>query len=274
MDALTVVKGLAVGGPVLYGLIAAAAFLGQRALLYPAPLSASEPRAAGAELVRIAVDADVTTYALYAPAPPGAPTLVHFHGNGEDLAGQSWLVVSLRKEGIGAYAVEYPGYGLARGAPLSESSIYAAAEASLRHLIEIGVPRGSIILQGQSLGTGVAAEMSLRGYGERLVLVSPYTSIVDMGKRVMPFLPVSLLMRDRFDTASKASALALPALVIHGTNDEVVPFRMGKRIAELLPRAEFVPVLGAHHNDLFEQDSTLVAKIAAFARGTPTRTER
>jgi uncharacterized protein len=248
--------------------VAGAAFFGQRALLYPAPLSAAPPRAAGAELVRIVVDAQVTTYALYAPAPPGAPMLVHFHGNGEDLAGQRWLIASMRKEGIGVLAVEYPGYGLARRAPLDESSIYAAAEASLRHLAEIGVPPQSIVLQGQSLGSGVAAEMARRGYGQRLVLISPYTSIVEMGALVAPFLPVRWLMRDRFETASKAPALGLPALVIHGTNDEVIPFRMGQRIASLLPRAQLVAVAGAHHNDLFEQDPALVTRIAAFARGT------
>jgi pimeloyl-ACP methyl ester carboxylesterase len=271
MNVVALVKGAAVAGAALYGLIAAAAFFGQRRLLFPAPTRLAEPRAPGAELVQIVVDDRVTTYALHLPAPPGAPTLVHFHGNGEDLADQSLLIGSMRKQGLGVYAVEYPGYGLARVAALTESSIYDAAEASLRRLLELGIPRASIILQGQSLGTGVAVEMARRGYGERLVLISPYTSIVDMAALVLPFLPVRLLVRDRFDTASKASSLTLAALVIHGTNDEVIPFWMGRRIAELLPNAEFFPVQGAHHNDLFQYGSGLDAIIAAFARaGSPS----
>ncbi len=184
--------------------------------MYPAPFSAIEPRLEGASLERIAGPGGTTVYALYAKAPEKAPTLVHFHGNGEDLAGQAWLVHRLRMAGIGAYAVEYPGYGLAAGAPLGEEPIYDAAEAALEHLrTRLGVPRESIVLEGQSLGTGVATEMARRGLGARLVLLSPFTSMVDMAARVAPFLPTRWLVRDRYDTIHKAPALRMPALVVH-----------------------------------------------------------
>jgi uncharacterized protein len=178
-------------------------------------------------------------------------------------------VTSLQRAGLGAYAVEYPGYGLAAGALLDEASVYSAAEASLRHLIELGVPRASIVLQGQSLGSGVAVEMARRGYGARLVLISPYTSIVDLAALVAPFLPVRWLVRDRYDTERKAPAITVPALAIHGTDDEVVPYRMGKRIAELLPNAELVSVPGGRHNDVFNNDRIdVLSTIVAFARGS------
>lgn len=193
---------------------------------------------------------------------------MHFHGNGEDVAGQGWLFDAMRKVGIGVYAIEYPGYGMAKSEALSESAIYGAAETALRHLYELGAPRSSAVLQGQSLGTGVAAEMARRGHGVGLVLISPYTSMVEMAGRVAPFLPVRWLLRDRYETDQKAPALALPVLVIHGTDDEVVPFEMGQRIAALLPNREFLPVQGGHHSDLFYLDERgLVAKIAAFTRG-------
>jgi pimeloyl-ACP methyl ester carboxylesterase len=252
----------------MYGALAAAAFFGQRALMYPAPLYAIEPRLEGASLERIAGPGGTTVYALYAKAPEKAPTIVHFHGNGEDLAGQAWLVHRLRKAGIGVYAVEYPGYGLAAGAPLGEEPIYDAAEAALEHLrTKLGVPRESIVLEGQSLGTGVATEMARRGLGARLVLLSPFTSMVDMAARVAPFLPTGWLVRDRYDTIHKAPALRIPALVVHGTSDEVVPFDMGRQVAALLPNAEFIAIPDGHHTDLFAADEALVAQIAAFARG-------
>ena len=266
---LTIAAWLAGASACVYGVIAFLAFFGQRGLLYPVPSNAVEPLAAGATLVKITGDNGAVVYALHAPAPPGASTVVHFHGNGEDLAGQALLVSGLRRAGLGVYAVEYPGYGLARGQPIDETSIYAAAEASLRFLIEGGVPRESIVLQGQSLGTGVAIEMARRGHGARLILISPYTSVVDMAALLIPFLPVRYLVRDRFENEQKVAALALPALVIHGTNDEVVPHRMGRRIAELLGDAEFVSIPGARHNDLFDNDRIdVLAKIVAFARGT------
>jgi pimeloyl-ACP methyl ester carboxylesterase len=253
----------------LYGVLASAAFFYQRDVMYPAPSNTVEPRAAGATLERILAPDGTTVYALYARAAKGAPTVVHFHGNGEDLAGQAWLVQAMREAGVGAYPVEYPGYGWAKDRPANEDSIYAAAEVALKHLqTKLGVPRDAIVLQGQSLGTGVAVEMARRGYGTKLVLISPYTSMVDMAALVAPWLPVKWIVRDRYDTLDKAATLDLPALVIHGTSDEVVPFEMGRRVAALLPKADLVAVPDGHHTDLFSRTSrtALLARIVAFAR--------
>ena len=76
------------------------------------------------------------------------------------------------------------------------------------------------MLFGRSLGSGVAAEMARRGFGGRLVMVSPYTSIVAIAKRVFPLLPARLLVRDRFDTLSKASEIKIPCLIVHSARDE------------------------------------------------------
>lgn len=266
--AVTVASLVAGASAALYALVAGSAFLMQRAMIYPAPAFPVEPSAPGATLERFSDANGTAGYALYAPAPPGAPTVVHFHGNGEDLAGQALLIGHLQRAGLGVFAVEYPGYGVAAGVPRDETSIYATAEAAIRHLVTLGVARDAIVLQGQSLGTGVAVEMARRGHGVRLVLISPYTSMVDMARLVTPFLPVSWLVLDRYENERKAPSLALPALVVHGTDDEVVPFRMGERVASLLPHAEFFPVPRGHHNDIFDGDVDVLAKIAAFARGT------
>jgi pimeloyl-ACP methyl ester carboxylesterase len=96
--------------------------------------------------------------------------------------------------------------------------------------------------------------MAARGRGATLVLVTPYTSMTDMGEQVtsrFPILPVRLLMRERFATLEKAPRIAVPTLVLHGTDDELVPYAMGRRIAAALPRARLVTVPGGHHNDLF-----------------------
>jgi pimeloyl-ACP methyl ester carboxylesterase len=266
-----VVTCVAVLSVALYGALALAAFAYQRTLMYPAPRDPIAPSAEGATLEHIEGADGTTVYALYAPPTPGAPTVVHFHGNGEDLAAQGWFVRAMRDAGVGAFAVEYPGYGLANGAHASEASIYAAAEAALAYLqSKLGVPREAVVLQGQSLGTGVAVEMARRGYGAKLVLVSPYTSMVDMAARVAPFLPVQWLVRDRYDTLGKAPALPLPALVIHGDSDELIPVEMGRLVAAALPHAEFFAVAGGHHADLFFRNgSTLITRIVAFAKASP-----
>jgi uncharacterized protein len=179
----------------------------------------------------------------------GPRVVAYFHGNGEDLADSIPMISVLRSLGVGVLAVEYPGYGIAGGSP-SEQGAYAAAESALGWLrTEHGVGADRVILLGQSLGTGVASEMARRGLGARLVLISPFTSILDMGRRMLPFVP-AFLVRHRFDTQSKAAAIALPVLIIHGTEDEVVPFAMGERLARAFPRAQFVAIPGGRHNDL------------------------
>jgi fermentation-respiration switch protein FrsA (DUF1100 family) len=150
--------------------------------------------------------------------------------------------------------------------------LYAHASAALDTLrTELLVPAARIVLQGQSLGTGIAVEMAARGHGKRLVLISPYTSMVDMAKHAFPWLPVGWLVRDRYDSAKKAKSVGHPTLVIHGTDDEVIPARMGESLANTFAHATFFPVPGGHHNDLFGArfpDATsadLVQTIARFA---------
>lgn len=248
--------------------IALLAFVGQRSLIYPAPADRSVPAVEGATLLQIVSVTGRTVYALYAPAPPGAPTVVHFHGNGEGLVHQGWLIRELRARGLGVFAVEYPGYGPQWRDTPSESALYDAAEAALVHLKErLGVPREQLVLQGQSLGTGVAFEMAARGHGARLVVLSPFTSLPDVARRVFPFLPTGWLLLDRYDNLGKAPRLQLPVLVIHGERDTLIPSARGRRLVERLPDARSLFVPGANHNDLFYRaGDSVLERIAEFAR--------
>lgn len=121
------------------------------------------------------------------------------------------------------------------------------------------------MLQGQSLGSGVAVEMAKRGHGTRLVLITPYTSIVEVGARVFPWLPASLLVRDPFNSAAKAPGLTLPVFIIHGTRDEVIPVDMGQRMGTLFPNATTRILEGKHHNDVLDRPDIL-QELVRFAR--------
>src|SRR3982751_341057 len=103
----------------------AALFFGQRALLFPAPRPARPPPAALGEVVRFG-----SAVALWSPPRPGAPVVVHFHGNGEQLADLAPVVTLLRAHRTGVLAVEYPGYGVAAGSP-TEASLVRAGEDAL-----------------------------------------------------------------------------------------------------------------------------------------------
>jgi fermentation-respiration switch protein FrsA (DUF1100 family) len=110
--------------------------------------------------------------------------------------------------------------------------------------------------------------MAKRGHGSRMVLISPFTSVPDVAASTFPILPVRWLVRDRFANAEKAASLALPVLVIHGTDDEVIPPSMGDELTRVFPNATLYRVRGGHHNDLFVKDGRLILdRIVEFANG-------
>jgi pimeloyl-ACP methyl ester carboxylesterase len=259
------IAGALAGGA--YVLAAGALALGYRSFLYPARSDDVEPSVSCASLVRITRAGEPTVFALYAPAPSGAPTLVRFHGNGEDLVDEAREVRAFHELGVGVLSVEYPGYGLARDQAPSEPALYSSAERAIAFLREQGVEKDATVVVGFSLGTGVAAEMARRGLATRAVLIAPYTSIPDVISHFVPVLPVGLLVRDRFDTLSKAASIDVPVLVVHGDRDNVIPPAMGDRVAAALPHATALVVQGGHHNDLPEHDPRLYSRIVRFARG-------
>eukprot|EP00927_Polykrikos_kofoidii_P025529 TRINITY_DN22915_c0_g5_i1.p1 TRINITY_DN22915_c0_g5~~TRINITY_DN22915_c0_g5_i1.p1 ORF type:complete len:457 (-),score=50.59 TRINITY_DN22915_c0_g5_i1:86-1456(-) len=258
-------------------------FLAQRKLIFLPRAGVADPTARGGKPQVLFVKAEPNGHDRYAavffePPTPKAPVLVYFHGNADELGnGAAFLGNYFRKKhGLGLYGIEYPGYGLARPGSPTEQSINAAAEAMLRHLIDvIGVPESRIVLFGQSIGCGVAVEMARRGHGSRLVLIAPFTSLPDMAGTFYPFLKPLLkvtpwLVLDRFDNKAKAPDVALPTLVIHGKEDEIVPFWMGQTVADKIPGARLLAVQGMGHNDAFNDDWVL-ANIASFsARADPT----
>lgn len=251
-----------------YGALCLLAYFGQRRLLYPAPRLGEEPRMDDAKLTRVTAPSGRTVFALHVPpAKKHAVTIVHFHGNAEELGQLTPLAWSFRRAGLGFFAVEYPGYGLAKEYAPTEESIYADSEAALWHLHNgLGVPTSDVVLQGQSLGSGVAVEMARRGHGARLVLISPYTSIPDMASATLPILPARWLIHDKFDNLAKAPELTLPVLVVHGTDDEVIPYSMGERLSKVFPTATLYAVKGGHHNDLFVRDGRIIVdRIVEFA---------
>jgi uncharacterized protein len=257
------------GAATLYGGLCATAWAGQKKLLFPAPDIAPVALPPDGQLWELKDPQGVAVHAL-AFLPPGVKrVVVGFHGNGEVM---EWSVARARRflrAGVGVVLVEYRGYGRSRGENIvpSEPGFYADGEAVIQELQRRGFGPSAVTLWGTSIGTGVASEMAARGHGSALVLVCPFTSLVAMGRKLAPFLPVSLLLRDRFDTLAKAPNLRLPALVVHGTDDELIPIAMGRAVAAALPHARFVQVEGGHHNDLYERDDVVALLVSFVSQG-------
>jgi fermentation-respiration switch protein FrsA (DUF1100 family) len=187
------------------------------------------------------------TGAFFPPLSPERPVLLYFHGNAEAAAHNLPLAGSLRADGFGVFLAEYRGYGGLGGSP-SERALYADGEAAVAELGRLGVPPSRVVLVGRSLGSGVAVELATRHRVAAVVLVSAYTSIVDMGRTVAgPLAP--LVVRDRFDSLSKIRRVTAPVVLLHGSRDDVVPVAMGRRLAAARPDARWVEVPDATHND-------------------------
>jgi alpha-beta hydrolase superfamily lysophospholipase len=264
--ALLVAAAAVVG---LYLSIVAFFAVAQRSLIFPAP--------GGHRMQRSRVLEGQGFRAIWVPPPSaGAGLVVHFHGNGEDLAGLDPVIDLFRSVGVGCLAVEYPGYGVSRAeGPPSEEAFYRTAVAAVAYAREYA-PASGVILSGQSLGTGVASELAARGLGSKLILISPFTSMAEVAAVHFPWLPVRLLLRDRFETASKAARIGVPVLLIHGSEDEVVPAWMSEDLEKFLSRATRRLIEGAHHNDLLSTHrERLGAAISGFLRETaPERSPR
>ncbi len=246
---------LAIGLAGSYVALCVAARLWYPRVLFPAPRVDAVPPELASRMVELPQeDGGGPTRALWFPPPPGARTVVLFHGNGETIFDGVVLAEVLASHGLGAMLVEYRGYGITYGPPPSETSLYADGEAAMKHLAKLGIANDRIAVWGTSLGTAIASEMARRGHGVRLVLVSPFTSAIDMGRRIAPLLPATLVMAHRLDTQGRAKDIAQPTLVAHGDADEIIPFDMGEAVARALPSARFLPVPGAHHNDVLRPE--------------------
>jgi uncharacterized protein len=243
-----------VGSAVVYAAALVLGHLFYRRLLYPAVGRKDIAPPEDSKLLTCVASDGAPVHALELGSAEAARTIVFFHGNGEVVGDDVWIARELVRRGFHVVLAEYRGYGVSAPGQPNEQGFYADAEAVLSALAERGIARSRIVLWGMSLGTGVAAEMAARGRAERLVLVAPYTSIVDVASHYFPILPARFLMDERFDTLGKAPRIQARTLVLHGTEDEVVPFSMGRRVAAEIAGATFVPVSGGHHNDLFLAD--------------------
>jgi pimeloyl-ACP methyl ester carboxylesterase len=249
-----------------YALMVGAARLLHRRVLYQPPSDDVGEVPEGATLLSATAADGVAVHALEFAAPKAARTIVHFHGNAETVEANAFLAREMKKRGFAMVLVEYRGYGRSKGTSPTEEGLYLDAAAVLDVLAARGLGPDRVVLWGQSLGTGVAAEMAKRGRGSRLALVAPFTSTVDMAARVAPFLPSSMVMVDRFDTLGKAPSIAAPTLVVHGDIDDVIPFEQGERVSRALPHGTFLKVPEGRHDNLYKSMSVITA-LAAHAGG-------
>jgi len=197
-----------------------------------------------------------------------SPWAIYFHGAGASV-GSPWIATSiaaLREAGLSVLAVEYPGYGGSGEREPSEATLYADAAAAWQYLSgNTSVSSEHIVIVGESLGAGVATYLATQVDAAGLVTLSAWTALPELGQQFYPWLPVRLIMRNRFDNLARAPRVAIPWLIVHGTEDELVPVEHARRLAAAAPNA--LVVLRNHgHEDSWTTDRTqTIAAIQGFA---------
>jgi hypothetical protein len=238
------------------GVLLLLVWLLQRRLVY-LPFDRRVPPAAtvlpGSRDLRLATSDGVELGAWLVPSRRSAPrgAAVVFNGNAGHRGYRARLGAALAGAGLDVLLFDYRGYGNSGGRP-SEEGLLRDARAVREGLLsrsDVGPER--LVYFGESLGSGVAVALAIESPPAGLILRSPFTSLVDIGRVHYPFLPVRLLLRDRYPSLERASRLACPSLVIAGGADRIVPATMSRRLYEALPEPKrFLLVEGIGHNDV------------------------
>ncbi|TDD30342.1 alpha/beta hydrolase [Kribbella turkmenica] len=171
------------------------------------------------------------------------------NGNGGNRAGRAPLARALSAQGLTVLLFDYRGYGGNEGSP-SERGLARDVRAAQQYLVDSGVPADRIVYFGESLGAAVVTELATSEAPAGLVLRSPFVDLASVGQVHYPFLPVRLLLRDKFPLAEHLAAVKAPVSVVYGSDDSVVPSDQSRKVAEAAPTLkDVVEIPGADHND-------------------------
>lgn len=242
----------------------------QRQLIY-FPDSAGVPPAdeviPGARDVTLSTEDGLALGAWFVPArgPDRGVAVLVAPGNGGNRRNRAGLAVELARRGLAVLLLDYRGYDGNPGSP-SEDGLAKDAEAAVEALAGLGYPGERTLYFGESLGTGVVARLASRHPPAGMLLRSPFPELTDVGTHHYPWLPVRLLLRDRFPVVDHVRRLEVPVLVVYGDSDSVVPPALSREVAARTRQlVGEVALPGAGHNDGVMFGSRMADLVARLA---------
>ena len=175
----------------------------------------------------------------------------------------------LRDAGFNVLAVEYRGYGVSAGAGTpTEAGVYADAAAAWTYLTgALGVPSRRIAVYGHSLGGGPATYLAAEYKAAALITEGTFTALPNVGAELYPWVPVRLVMRNRFDNAARMRGLTTPWIIFHGRKDTQIPFAHGEALATVSPHAQLVALDADHDDGVTADREKALAALRPLANG-------
>jgi uncharacterized protein len=178
--------------------------------------------------------------------------IVLYHGNAGHIGGRASKVRVFLDRGYGVFLSEYRGYGGNPGSP-TEQGLYADARAGLKWLEAQGFSPAQFVIYGESIGSGPAVQMALEWQPKILILESPFTSAVEVAKNAYFWLPVDVLLKDRYENIAKIRDIHASLLIVHGDMDTVIPHALGQKLYDAANHPKQIIIIeNGAHNDLYE----------------------
>ena len=250
-------------------LVAYVRLLECKTIFYPSKEISMTPEDVGLvyEDVYFSTDDNIKLNGWFIKAPSDSGnrvTLLFLHGNAGNISDRLGKIASFHSNGFNIFIVDYRGYGKSEGRP-TEKGIYLDVKAAYKYLKKReDIDQDKIVAYGVSLG-GVAAVYVAANFNVNgLVLDSTFTSAAEMGKKILPFVP-SFLISVKFDSIGRIKGVKIPKLILHSTEDEMIPYVFGKKLYDAASQPkEFVDIEGTHNEGYLLFNDTFYGSIKNF----------
>ena len=240
---------------VLYVGALAVLFVNQRSLLYPASdrhTTVGEAGLTGFQDLVLPTPDGERLVAWWKPPQPGKALILYFHGNGGSLWNRRLRAQALTASGRGLLMISYRGYSGSTGTP-TETGLHIDADAAYDWIARSYEP-SRLVAFGESLGSGVAVRLATERSLAGLILDAPYTSTADVARLSYWYVPVGWLMLDQFRSLDIIQKVKAPLLILHGTDDRIIPISLGQQLFDAAPEPKrMVRIEGGSHTRNLEQ---------------------
>jgi fermentation-respiration switch protein FrsA (DUF1100 family) len=209
--------------------------------------------------------------AWYIPAEGAHWSVLFCHGNAGNISHRLDKIRLLHSLAMNVLIFDYNGYGKSTGSP-SEKALYEDARVAYQYMTgQLKIPPERIILYGESLGTAVAVDLAARKKVGGLILEGAFTSAKEMAGQLFPYV-VPFFLASRFDSLAKISQVNAPILVIHSSQDEIVPIGMAEKLfSAAKTQKAFLRLKGGHNESFFIYQEIVRQKIAEFFKNAGKR---
>ena len=191
-------------------------------------------------------------------------TILYLHGNAGSLENRIHKINHFEDMNINFLLLSWRGFSGNKGEP-TEQGLYQDARSAVKWLIKQGVFEENIIVYGESLGTGVTTEIAQNRNFAGIILESPFTSMVAAGKSKYPIFPIRLLLKDRYESDKKIKNIKSPVLIMHGEQDNIVPFWMGEKMFQLANEPKY-SYFSKYDDHMMDFNKELINSIKLFLK--------